>query len=111
MGPAIPLIAAAVPLLGKLFGGGPSDEEKRTARQREDLFRLFQPLLAQSVTQTQQRNAQLQPLFDAILRQVGAGLPSWAGLDLNMLSRPTVTPPPARTNWFEGVRQKYQGGG
>jgi hypothetical protein len=103
-----PLIGSG---LGAIFGGGKSDQEKWSEKQSRDLYAQLMPLFQQSVQQTQQRNTQMQPLYDAVLRMVGGGLPSWAGLDLNMLARPQAPAQPEPRRWFQGLAPQQKQGG
>lgn len=94
-GAMMPMLAkmgttTALGALGRAGGGsGESDQMTR------GLYAMLYPQLQRQMQMQQSRETQLGPLYDAVLKMVGGGLPSWAGLDLTALTQQPQLPPAA----------------
>ena len=105
------MFAALIPAIGGIAsalagrGGGNSGND--------DMQRLLQSLIGEArpmLTQSLQRQQQMSPLYDAVLRMVAGQLPSWAGLDMNALLQPQQQPQatPRRSLQMRGDRLGVQ---
>lgn len=100
------MIGALIPAIGAigsaLFGRGKgNDGNEQTQKLLQSLLNESRPLLTQSI----QRQQQMSPLYDAVLRMVAGQLPSWAGLDLGAMlqqKQPQQTATPRRSLQMSG---------